>query len=221
MRKDHSFALCFDSLNALCRKYFLRVLVHSSLFNDMLCLQYVFHPVQLHLIFCRMVCSFVEEIFANKVFVPAINAAARPVSLTLVTSAATRITNHIFPLYFSFSVQDFMNNFLFNIFDKNSVSRIEHLATQFHSIVEHSFIFVIVVFFQRLESVFDPLSKDVIFLSKWALPRSRQRLACRPLDIPLPKLLDPEHHLHTFIQFMRDLNDVHIVSIYITLSKID
>jgi len=56
-----------------------------------------------------------------------------------------------------------------------------------------------------------------VFLSKWALARSRKE--AKSLEILLPELLDPQHHLFTFMQFMKSIGDIYILQIYLDLSE--
>ena len=62
-----------------------------------------------------------------------------------------------------------------------------------------------------------PNSKEVTLLSQFI---NRQANKSRPLDIPLPELIDPSHHLYSFMQFMKAKDCIHVLNVYLSLGEL-
>ena len=178
---------------------------------------------------CRAMCSFVQELFAAKVFVPAMNVAAKPVSpvyihITLCSPFCRYNTMVTCPLLLT---QDFINKLLLVTFDPNSVS----VCLSIRICYKCSF-FVIYICMsiplsfslslshthtQRLERMHGPPSKDVSFLFRFA--KERKGVVKSPLQIPVPELISANHHLYTFMMFMKSQNNIHLLQVYLNLGE--
>jgi hypothetical protein len=64
--------------------------------------------------------------------------------------------------------------------------------------------------------MYGPNSKEVMLLSAFI---GRRVNRSRPLDIPLPELTSPTHHLYAFMQFMKAQDCIHVLNLYLSLGK--
>ena len=64
--------------------------------------------------------------------------------------------------------------------------------------------------------MYGPNSKEVMLLSAFI---GRRVNKSRPLDIPLPELISPAHHLYAFMQFMKAQDCIHVLNVYLSLGK--
>ena len=65
--------------------------------------------------------------------------------------------------------------------------------------------------------MYGPNSKEVTLLSQFI---NRQANKTRPLDIPLPELTAPSHHLYAFMQFMKAKDCIHVLNVYLSLGRL-
>ncbi|XP_064382621.1 sorting nexin-14-like [Halichondria panicea] len=86
---------------------------------------------------------------------------------------------------------DFLNKLLLIVFNKNS----------------------------RLEPMFGPETKSVMFLARFAKRRAFTRKP-RPLSIPLKKLLEEQDKLYIFMNFMKSKSAIHVLQVYLTLDDL-
>lgn len=69
---------------------------------------------------------------------------------------------------------------------------------------------------QRLEPIYGPVSRSVLFLARFAGRRAVTRNS-RPLAMSLKTMLGEQDKLYVFMNFMKSRNAIHVLQVYLTL----